>query len=404
MVISWLRSPFNFRFVNRLMTAMFENTKLGILLGVIWLKVSSFVRYNLMLFCNYVLLLMVSYPDVPTKHVVELLWLVPCYLIIGLAAYFLNDFFDQEQDKKANKVNIAATIHPRWVITWSVILFILGFVFTYWISATACYLLVLQLILLLLYSIPIIRLKERGLIGVITDAIYAHTIPILIVVILFANHHHISSGVGMVLLVVLTSLGIRDILLHQLKDVANDLVSGTQTFAAKNPITASKLVMAATYLIAVALCVLPILIYIDNKQSVFILLSTVMMLFYGYLYMHKRFGSQNNDDVLMRVYIICSSICFLYVLIKQGNYWMTLMLVHPYFIAILIQSGNRVYLAVKWVIKIGLGKLLITYLPLLLNSMMYYCFLLFGRNLKSRPLYQREHEFTLLKRIRQLFQ
>ena len=103
----------------------------------------------------------------------------------------------------------------------------------------------------MLYAAPPFRLKERPFIGILADALYAHALPCLLAALTFieiaeVSHHnkiHVMALVNAPFLISLTAwqffLGLRNILLHQLEDMDNDIMSGTKTFATRygKPVT-----------------------------------------------------------------------------------------------------------------------------------------------------------------------
>jgi hypothetical protein len=88
-----------------------------------------------------------------------------------------------------------------------------------------------------LYSLPPVRLKARGVAGVLADACGAHLFPTLVAVALVYR----SAGTGAdAVWLAATSLwalayGLRGILWHQLLDVEADRAAAVRTFAASTP-------------------------------------------------------------------------------------------------------------------------------------------------------------------------
>jgi 1,4-dihydroxy-2-naphthoate octaprenyltransferase len=87
------------------------------------------------------------------------------------------------------------------------------------------------------YSLPPVRLKQRGLGGVLADALYAHALPLAFAgATMQAVGDTLPGGQPPEALLWLTGLswslclGLRNILTHQLADAANDRRSGTRTF------------------------------------------------------------------------------------------------------------------------------------------------------------------------------
>ena len=83
-----------------------------------------------------------------------------------------------------------------------------------------------------MYAFPPFRLKEKGFLGIITDALYAQVVPSLLAVYTFSK---ISNTILNVKLIVLYSawlllVGIRNIIKHQVEDFDNDKNTKTKTF------------------------------------------------------------------------------------------------------------------------------------------------------------------------------
>lgn len=164
---------------------------------------------------------------IPFNQFVLLLFL-SLTTISGFAAtgYMCNDLFDIEKDILAGKRNFLAGKRPATIVG----LFVLSFTmlllpwcflpYTYW----SILLIVAELLLLLVYSVKPVRLKERGLAGVIVDALYAHVVPTALSLYTFGLAAHKRPGVVLVVLLLLWQLfsGVRNILLHMADDYEND--------------------------------------------------------------------------------------------------------------------------------------------------------------------------------------
>jgi 1,4-dihydroxy-2-naphthoate octaprenyltransferase len=159
--------------------------------------------------------------------------------ILGIAglAYFLNDLGDVAKDALAGKPNLVAGMgraersflfvffSAAALLPW------LRLPFDRWSAA----LLLGELGLFGLYCFRPFRLKERGALGVLTDALYAHVLPALLAVHTFDLMAARPSADVPAFLVALgcwqLALGVRNIVLHQLQDRESDLLSGTRTVA-----------------------------------------------------------------------------------------------------------------------------------------------------------------------------
>lgn len=159
--------------------------------------------------------------------------------IAGIAgvAYFLNDLTDAEQDRLAGKDNaVAALSWPERVMLLALFLTAaLGPWLYLPFTRTTGVLLAVELALFVVYCVPPFRLKERGVLGVMTDAAYAHALPAVLALLTFAQmasepYQQLALFAG-VLGVWQFALGMRNIVLHQLQDYDRDVNAGTETLA-----------------------------------------------------------------------------------------------------------------------------------------------------------------------------
>lgn len=108
---------------------------------------------------------------------------------IGLATFghLLNDWFDVASDRRAGKPNrLAGTSVKVRALTAGVAL-AAGLAPWAWLtlSTFSVILLVSEVLLFVLYSVPPARLKERGTWGVLADAVYAYVVPFLLAASIF---------------------------------------------------------------------------------------------------------------------------------------------------------------------------------------------------------------------------
>jgi len=157
--------------------------------------------------------------------------------IIGIAGigYLSNDWSDRQHDKAAGKRNATEALSTQQF--GLLLAFFLGLALSPWLwfpmNTWSYVLLPTELILFALYAFPPFRLKERGLAGVLADALYAHVVPALLAAITFflitGEQYDKLYKYLLVLGAWQLVLGIRNILLHQLQDEQNDRVSGITT-------------------------------------------------------------------------------------------------------------------------------------------------------------------------------
>jgi 4-hydroxybenzoate polyprenyltransferase len=159
--------------------------------------------------------------------------------ILGIAGfgYLSNDLGDRKADQKAGKSNLLAQIPMVQIIALLlgfVVLALVPWVVFFPLDLLAACLLAAEFLLFILYVLPPFRLKERGLLGVVADALYAHAIPAILAAITFGALAGREPAALFLFLLGLGlwqfCLGMRNILLHQLKDVGNDRISGIRTF------------------------------------------------------------------------------------------------------------------------------------------------------------------------------
>lgn len=159
--------------------------------------------------------------------------------IIGIAGfgYLSNDLGDRKADAKAGKSNLLIGLSSIQIS--GLLLLFLGLAIVPWlvyfpVTTLTGILLVLEFMLFVLYVLPPFRLKERGLLGVITDSLYAHANPALLASLTFLALSKAENATMLVFVPALVAwqffLGLRNILLHQLKDAKNDRISGIRTF------------------------------------------------------------------------------------------------------------------------------------------------------------------------------
>lgn len=209
------------------------------------MKLLKFTRYSEWWEYKIVPLLSVGYAtlflaDVPFSYKLCLsLGLIISSIIIGaIYVSVINDITDVAEDQKAGKFNRMTKVNMP--VRLLIIFFCLscGFFYSYifypdwlgilfyagaWLVFSA-------------YSIPPIRLKKRGISGVLCDAMGAHLFPAL----LMTTHLIYLNNIGNISYLWYWAIGswsffygLRGILWHQFFDRSNDLQSGTTTYATR---------------------------------------------------------------------------------------------------------------------------------------------------------------------------
>lgn len=163
--------------------------------------------------------------------------LVPCAVYVSV----INDLTDLNDDLASGKVNRLVG-RSRAFVTSVLACFVLSG------AAVAICLRSMPLLLLLylgawtaftFYSLPPIRLKRRGVFGLLADAAGAHLFPTLFVVCLVYRWclQPIDRLWFAAVAVWSLTFGVRGILWHQLTDIDNDERIGLRTFARRHRLT-----------------------------------------------------------------------------------------------------------------------------------------------------------------------
>lgn len=166
------------------------------------------------------------------KACLVLVTLVGTVCCVANYGYALNDLFDRDEDRQAGRSNIASDVGARTM--WTVILLCAaGALIAAQIGGgvEALVLTAVALLLPLTYSRPPLRTKERGWLGVASDAAAAHVYPALLGAVIFVAQFHQGPSRLFVLALFVWSLatGLRGILSHQIQNEQSDRRSGLRT-------------------------------------------------------------------------------------------------------------------------------------------------------------------------------
>ena len=188
---------------------------------------------------SYCAALMYRVPAWPTARSILMIAFVG--LCAGSYGHIINDVFDIEVDRNAGKRNHVARFAPWQRFLFCALTLCLGFAPALFVSTstTSLLLLAVEFLLPTVYSVPPIRLKGRGALGLLCDSLGAHMVPCLYVisVLAHASGHparvHSAASTAFVCFTVIwaLSLGLIGILIHEFEDRENDLRSGIRTFA-----------------------------------------------------------------------------------------------------------------------------------------------------------------------------
>lgn len=156
------------------------------------------------------------------------LWLVftMCLLAYG---YAVNDFSDVKPDRLANKSNAIGRLPQRHAVLFLLFLVLAGlFSLLFYLSQPWVVLsLLMAYFFATAYSLPPIRFKERGLMGLIVSSTAQRFFPLLVGMSVFGRFDLVSWTMA----AVFSLMGLRWILVHQLGDIEADRRGGVRSFA-----------------------------------------------------------------------------------------------------------------------------------------------------------------------------
>lgn len=144
----------------------------------------------------------------------------------------INDLTDLEEDKLAGKANRQEGRSKKYAISLIFICLVIGLIVSFFLSKISFSLYLGAWVVYSLYSLPPIRLKHRGIWGVLADTLGANVFPQLFTVSVLIEWYEKDFDILWFCLVGGWSffLGLRGIISHQLTDKKNDQQAGVKTF------------------------------------------------------------------------------------------------------------------------------------------------------------------------------
>ncbi|HHE54754.1 MAG TPA: hypothetical protein ENL21_03155 [Caldithrix abyssi] len=144
--------------------------------------------------------------------------------------YLVNDYSDMELDRQHGKSNTFEKDSKTKAVLVVALIFLLALLTSlpFWDRPYFVGLTLLWFLITSFYSLPPIRLKERGTANIIFVVLAQRLLPVLILFSVF-NFWHVPFLITLLSYVFLR--GLSSDVNHQLEDYENDLKTGTQTFA-----------------------------------------------------------------------------------------------------------------------------------------------------------------------------
>jgi 4-hydroxybenzoate polyprenyltransferase len=238
-------------------------------------------------------------PAIAISYCAALLYRVPAWAtarsilliaFVGLCAgsygHLINDVFDIEVDRSAGKRNHMAKFTPLQRFLLCAVSLALGFAPALFVSysSTSLWLLAFEFLLPTVYSVPPLRLKGRGALGLLCDSLGAHTVPCLYVISVLAHQSpdpaltRTGSSIAFVCCTAVWALflGLIGILIHEFEDRDNDLRSGIRTFATEVKFRSVRPYMTVFY--AIELCTFAAMAALLGRAAPLVAIAAVLFI------------------------------------------------------------------------------------------------------------------------------
>lgn len=258
-------------------------------------------------------------------------------IVISQAAfgYLLNNYFDRFQDSIAGKPNKLINIPTALIYLLLGIPLVIAIVCLWFLSPEKIvwYIYFAHTILLILYSVPIVRMKERPVIGVFSDSIYSSVLFSFIALSIIPSSLQLTISYPFLILFLLLTLfikGIRNILSHQIKDYANDKHANVRTFAttygeSKSYKIAERIIFPVELILGIT-----VIIYLSIVDSTFLYLFPFLIIYcvFDYFSIQSKFHRYNIFDFLNNLYEDFFPLFILTLLSIQNHNFLWILIIH----------------------------------------------------------------------------
>jgi 4-hydroxybenzoate polyprenyltransferase len=235
----------------------------------------------------FVLVLLVDGKPLTVAVLVSLIGLVGIVSCVANYGYALNELFDRDEDRRAGRSNAAESSSngSMWCIIASSAA--LALCVSQAIGGVAAALLTIgELLIPLAYSVPPLRVKERGWAGILADALAAHVYPAALAMLVVSHqllpiHHPV-----LIVCIAIWSLatGLRGILSHQLQSEESDRGAGLITIVHR--LGHQRLVRLIVFVILPIEMVMLATLLLQSDATVFLKTVAVIFALYEYLKFH----------------------------------------------------------------------------------------------------------------------
>ena len=221
--------------------------------------------------------ILIIYLPHPEQYLFQIIILVVYMIFLGCYGYVINSYGDREYDAKVGKHPEALYFSERQIRAMLTFFAIPSLAIPLYFPDIRIRILgMVTFLLVTFYSLKPIRLKERGVFGIIAAALTQRALPFLLFVFLIPFHDLI---VAYFLLGWLSVIGIAVIMTHQFFDFENDVKAGAITWATEHGREKAKQ-WIKILLILIFVCVLIPLFVLPSYEGLSI--SLVILAFSGY--------------------------------------------------------------------------------------------------------------------------
>ena len=313
----------------------------------------------------------------------------------GFAAlgYFINEFFDKESDTKAGKINKLMLISGSK--QFALFVCIMLFTFLPWIvlpyNQNSLFLIALQIILFVVYAMPPFRFKQLPYLSIITDALYAYILPLLLSFYTYSLFVK-STPIDIIFLVFYAALllvaGIRNIIIHYINDIFKDKKSGIITLPRILGVNGTNNLLKFLLVTELGISIGVIYILGQEQPWLWLLIVAVFYLIYrAYIQVRTMYDNIIVNRPIRHLpdlyYQVFAPAIILLALVVQDYYWLLIVPVH----VVLFVPAFRLHPIISWFQRINFRLYYIWLRQLIswiVNYTIFFLFLLVGVNLKSR--------------------
>jgi len=323
----------------------------------------------------------------------RLLWLTFLSLTttVGFASlgYFINEYFDKAYDARAGKLNKLAFISPAYQFGIFFGTILLTFLPWLWLpfDAVSVWLIIVELLLFLVYSLPVPRWKEHAYFSILIDSTYAYVVPLLLsfhTFSLIAGEHiwpvWLQSFIAGVFF-----MGVRNIVVHQADDAVKDERAGWITLPNKLGVAGTQKLGKVVLMYEAVLILLFGGLMSIERPVILVWLAFFIWAFFRFFQSLVTSKMDINAIGVNYTYQYLFPFFILVFLSFQDWLWCFVALTHVLFLV----PGHYIEKLVnllKEAWSLFLRFLLIDirhFLSMLFNYPIYYLFLLFGVDLKK---------------------